>query len=309
MPINYHVVASSEADLRFMAQAVGSTQLSSLYTGHATVAQMRAATDGLLAHPMVRKPVAGVPVIPATIGGVAGEWLGHVPAPGEPVALFLGGGGYVRGSLALGRIDASELAELSGVAVLNLAYRQGPEHRFPAAFDDAVAAFEALLARGFDAGKIVLVGESAGGGLAIAVVMKMRDQGRPLPAAVVAISAMVDMTMTGASWQDNAGRDIITRAMGEQLLDLYMGNADRRDPRASPVFGRFEGLPPLLLHVGGVELLLSDVQALASRAADAGVDVTVWTYSGMPHGITKFEIEAAGVAVGHVAEVLSSLLA
>ncbi|MBI5716634.1 MAG: alpha/beta hydrolase fold domain-containing protein [Burkholderiales bacterium] len=307
MTLHRVVVGSSAADLRLMAQAVGNAQLGRLYTGGTTVDEMRAATAALLAHPLVRKPLPGVAVSAAELGGVPGEWVGRPPRPGDPIALFLPGGGYVRGGLALGRIDASELAHLADAPVFNLAYRQAPEHRFPAAFDDVVSAYEALLATGFDTGKILLVGESAGAGLALALAMHTRDQRKPVPAGVVAISALVDMTMSGASWHEHAAGDLVTRAMGEQLLALYMANGDRRDPRASPAFGRFEGLPPLMLHTGGAELLLSDVEALAERAALAAVEVSHCIYGGMPHGFTKFNIDAASVVIGHAARALKAL--
>ncbi|HEY2257576.1 MAG TPA: alpha/beta hydrolase [Variovorax sp.] len=244
------------------------------------------------------------------LGTVDGEWLGKEvagPEAAQPMILFLHGGGYVRGSLALGRIDASELAELTGMPVFAVAYRQAPEHRFPAAIDDAAEAYAGLLAQGFAGGRIVVVGDSAGGGMAFSLAMRARDRGWPMPAGLVAISPFVDRAFTGASFETNAGKDLITREMGERMLALYVDAADGADPMVSPVQGCLDGLPPSLLIAGQNELLLSSVEQLAERAAAAGVATTLHRYAGMPHGFTKFRTAAASEAMERAAAWIAAL--
>jgi epsilon-lactone hydrolase len=302
----HHRLATAEADLKFIAKLLDG-RLASIYQGPTSAEQMRASSEAMLAQPMVRQPVATVPVASAIVGGVAGEWLGGPASPGDAVALFLHGGGYVRGSLGLGRIVASGVAALAGAPVFSAGYRQAPEARFPAAFDDAAAAYEGLLAQGFDPRRILVAGESAGGAMALSLAMQLRDRGRPLPAAVTALSPVVDMTMRGDSWRRNAGKDLVTAAMGLQMLELYIDRADRRDPRASPAFGRLDGLPPLSLHLGEHELMYDDALAFAGAASEAGTSVAFWTYEGLPHGFTKFAIEASAVSIGLVAQQLRAL--
>lgn len=294
---------SSAQDLQSIAQILANSRLAALYQDNTSVEDMRKATAAMLQHPMVRQPLPEVSVSASTLAGVAGEWLNGPADPARgPVLLFFHGGGYVRGSLALGRIDASELAALTGLPVFCVQYRQAPEHPFPAAVDDAVSAYRAMLAQGFPGGRIFLAGESAGGALVFSVALSAREAGLPRPAGLVAISPMVDMSFSGPSWKAPPGSDVVTREMGEQMIALYATAEERLDPLASPLFARFEGLSPTLLQIGGNELLASGVERLAERAVAAGVEVTLKRYEGMPHGFTKFRVDAATAAMRHAAE-------
>ncbi|MCB1388111.1 MAG: alpha/beta hydrolase [Rhodobacteraceae bacterium] len=267
---------------------------------------MRAATERLLAMPIMARGDPSVTVTPGAVGGIDGEWLAPAQIRHRAVLVFLHGGGYVRGSLALGRSNATELAARIGARVFAPAYRQGPEDPFPAAFDDVVAVSRALAATG---APYVLVGESAGGGLAVAAAMGLRAAGDALPVAVSGISPFLDLTLSGDSWVFNADKDMATRAMGEDMIALYMQGGDRRDWRASPLFGPFEGLPPLHIALGGHEGLYSEVLDLAQRAAEAGVRVYLDVFEGMPHGFSKYTLSSATRALARISAWIDGELA
>lgn len=258
---------------------------------------MRAATERLLAMPFVSGPDPSVGVTPGAIGGIAGEWLTPPEVTSEAALIFLHGGGYVRGTLALGRSNATELAARTGARVFAPSYRQGPEDPFPAAYEDVLALCRALADR---PETYALVGESAGGGLVVAAAMGLRDEGARLPAAVSGISPFLDLTMAGESWITNEMNDMATRAMGEDMIALYMQGQDRLDWRASPLHGDFRGLPPLQFALGSHEGLYSEALAAAEKAATAGVDVTFDVFEGMPHGFSKYRLAAAAEALARV---------
>lgn len=218
--------------------------------------------------------------------------------------MFFHGGGYIRGSLDLGRANAKEIALGTGCTVFAVAYRQAPENPFPAAFDDAVAVSRALGAAGRD---FALVGESAGGGLVLAAAAALRDEGASMPFAVTCISPFVDLTLSGDSWDFNAGKDIATRAMGSDMIAIYMGDAPRDDPRASPIYGDLSGLPPVHILVGSVEGLLSEALTATEKAAAGGARVTLDVFEGMPHGFTKYRFDAADEAIGRVSARLKKI--
>jgi len=229
------------------------------------------------------------PVLPdahceaAKLGGVPVEWV-SVPGSREDVAVvYYHGGGYVIGSLDTHRAAVSRIARAAGCRVAMVDYRLAPEHPFPAAVDDGVAAYEGALAEGLAPGRVVLMGDSAGGGLTLATLIALRDKGAPLPAAGVAMSPWVDLELTGASAQPGAVDDpLVTR---ETLLRFTSYYAPDRaaEPTASPVGADLSGLPPLLIQVGTLETLLDDAVRLAERARAAGVDVELERCEGLMH--------------------------
>ena len=180
---------------------------------------------------------------------------------------------------------AARLGRASGMRVLFPDYRLAPEHPFPAATDDVLAAWRWLHAgQGLSARSIAVAGDSAGGGLAVALLVATRDAGQAVPAAAVLMSPTVDLTSSGASMTERADQDpVSTPAMLAQFASDYLAGADPKTPLASPLFAALAGLPPLLIQVGTADLLLSDAERLAAAAARAGVDVTLEIGEGLPH--------------------------
>lgn len=188
------------------------------------------------------------------------------------------------GSSASCRGLAGQIARASDARVLVLDYRRAPEAPFPGAVEDAVSGYRWLIAEGFRPSSIIIGGDSAGGGLALAAAIALRDTGDPLPAGVVSVSAFADLAVTGESVTTNAARDpIISRGLLDNTAAMYLAGQDPRSPLASPVHADLSGLPPLLLQVGSEEVLLDDSRRLATKAKDAGVDVTLEIVDGAVH--------------------------
>jgi epsilon-lactone hydrolase len=226
-----------------------------------------------------------VRVTEVNAGGVPAHWLAAPGADDGRVLLFLHGGGYELGSLRSEGELAARLGRASGMRVLFPEYRLAPEHPFPAAIDDVLAAWRWLRA-GQDLGarSLAVAGDSAGGGLAVALLVATRDAGEALPAAAVLMSPTVDLTSSGTSMTERVDQDpFSTPALLRQLAAGYLAGADPKTPLASPLFASLAGLPPLLVQVGTADLLLSDSERLAAAAADAGVDVTLEVGEGLPH--------------------------
>jgi monoterpene epsilon-lactone hydrolase len=212
-------------------------------------------------------------------GGRPAEWLRTSGTRADAALLYLHGGGYVIGSARSHRHLAGAIATGAGIACLFPDYRLAPEHPFPAAVDDAVSAYRWLLERGVAGGRIVVGGDSAGGGLVVATLLALRQHGLALPAAGVCISPWVDLTCSGASYDTKATSDPIVKRQGVlQMAQHYLGGADAKTPLASPLFADLSGLPPLLIHVGSDEVLLDDSTRLAARMRAAGgkVELEVW---------------------------------
>ncbi len=224
-------------------------------------------------------------VTEVTAGGVPAHWLTAPGADTGRVLLFLHGGGYELGSLRSDGELAARLGRASGMRVLFPEYRLAPEHPFPAAIDDVLAAWRWLrTSQNLAAQSLAVAGDSAGGGLTVALLVALRDAGEALPAAAVLMSPTVDLTSSGASMTDRAGQDpVSTPAMLGQFASGYLAGADPRTPLASPLFAALAGLPPLLIQAGTADLLLSDSERLATAAAHAGVDVTLQIGEGLPH--------------------------
>jgi phosphinothricin tripeptide acetyl hydrolase len=212
------------------------------------------------------------------------EWV-RPPGAGRAVVLYLHGGGYVIGSPRSHRHVAAAIATAAHATALLLDYRRAPEHPFPAAVLDAVAAYRWLLEGvGISAASVVIAGDSAGGGLTLATLIALRDAGVPLPAAGVCISPWTDLTCSLPSHATKAAVDpIVDTTMVRSMAKAYLGTADPRTPLASPLHADLHGLPPLLIHVGSDEVLLDDAAVLADRARAAGGDVKLEVWDTMIH--------------------------
>ncbi|MGH6877743.1 MAG: alpha/beta hydrolase, partial [Rhizomicrobium sp.] len=217
--------------------------------------------------------------------------LGEIPTtriarpesdPGRHV-LFLHGGGYITGSPALYRHVLWRFASASKAQIAAIDYRLAPEHPFPAALDDAAAAWRGLLAEGADPRRSAIMGDSAGGGLALALALRLRDEGGPLPAAIVAISPWTDLAITGESCRNDAADPMLKSDCLKPFAAQYLGGADSRHPYASPLYGDLRGLPPTLLQVGSDEILRDDATRMAERMRDAGCEVVLEVWRRMPH--------------------------
>lgn len=226
---------------------------------------------------------------PVDAGGVPCEWVLAPEADQRTVVLYLHGGGYYRGSLNTHRELCSRISRAAGAAVLNVGYRLAPEHPFPAALDDALAAWRWLMALGVPPGRVVAAGDSAGGGLAAALMLVLRDRGEPLPGAAVLLSPWTDLEQTGPSMRTRAAADpSLTKAYLDRFATAYLNGADARDPRASPLHGDLGGLPPLLIQVGTAEILEDDAARFADKARAAGGTVTLERWPDMIHVWQRF---------------------
>src|ERR1700722_5040321 len=198
--------------------------------------------------------------------------------------LYLHGGGHVAGAPALYRDFIWRIAAATCARVTIIDHRLAPEHPFPAALDDAVAAYRAMLADGVDPLRLAIMGESAGGGLGFSTLLKLRDQGSRLPAAAVALSPWTDLALTGESLRRNAKADPMLRADEAPLMaGYYLSGTDPRNPYASPLYGDPSGFPPTLIQVGSDEILLDDSVRMAERMRAAGCRVELEIANGMPH--------------------------
>ncbi len=229
------------------------------------------------------KPPRHIRTQPIIGGGLLGEWIEPHDSDTSPTILYLHGGGYAMGSPDTHRVMAARIAIASRARALVLDYRLAPEHPFPAALEDAVAAYRWLLAHGTSPEQIVFAGDSAGGGLALAALLALRDAGDPMPAGVVCLSPLTDMEGTGESVITRAKADPILRLEDSVVFKHYLADHDARSPLLSPLYGDLRGLPPMLIHVGNDEIMLSDSTRLAECARAAGVDVTLDIYEGMWH--------------------------
>ncbi|HET7523616.1 MAG TPA: alpha/beta hydrolase [Acidimicrobiales bacterium] len=237
-----------------------------------TVEEMRAGMEVMLA---ALPPVTGVSTEAAQCAGLPAEWT--VPAGTDTVGtiLYFHGGGYFQGSIATHRRLVAALCLAGGTRGLSVGYRLAPEHRFPAAVDDAVAAYRWLISDGGEEpDRVIIAGDSAGGGLTFATLIALRDAGDPMPAGGFGISPWTDLAGTGKSLVTRKDQDPFIDPGGvDETAIRYAGDADRRNPLVSPLYGDLHGLPPLLIHVGGAEVLYDDAARMADAARSAGVEV------------------------------------
>lgn len=218
------------------------------------------------------------------IEGVPAAWVIPRGADDDRVVLYLHGGGWVVGSIKSHRKLAARIAGQAGCRALMIDYRLAPEHPFPAGLEDCRTAYTWLLEQGYHPSRIVLAGDSAGGGLAVSTVIAARDAGQSLPAACVLMSPGTDCANTGESWKTRAAQDpLICEGIGALWIGMYLGGADACDPLASPIYADLSGLPPMLIQVGTREVLLDDSLRLAKLAERAGVPVELEVWDGMWH--------------------------
>lgn len=227
----------------------------------------------------------GVNVTPVDAGGVPAEWVTPSEVEGNRTIIYLHGGGYVVGSLNTHRHVVSRLAVGAKARLLNVDYRLAPENPFPAALDDAMAAWQWHLANGGEAAHTAISGDSAGGGLTIALCMKLRDEGLEQPACAAPISPWTDLTFSGDSMTERAERDPMLSGADalHGMVMAYAQSVDATDPYVSPVFGTFEGLPPMMIQVGTEEVLYDDSTRVVKGIENANGTVEFRPWQDMMH--------------------------
>ena len=242
-------------------------------------------------------------------GGVDGEWISPANVPEDNAILYFHGGGFRLGSVTSHRDPMAQIALASGCRVLAINYRLAPEHRFPAALDDALAAYGWMLDRGLKSENVAFAGDSAGGNLVLAAMLALRERGLPLPVSAVLMSPWTDLAATGSSYVSRAEADPIhQRSMILALAKNYLGGqGDPCDPLVSPLYADLAGLPPLLIQVGDRETVLDDSVMFADLARAAGVDVSLEVWDGMIHVFQMFgaELPEARQAIASIAGFLN----
>jgi epsilon-lactone hydrolase len=267
---------------------------------------------------LLKELVAGQPLPPeltvtaATLGGVPVAEITIAGIEPRHVVLYFHGGVYVLGDAFQAADLASQVGRRTSAKVFSVDYRLAPEHPFPAAVDDALAAYEALLRDGTAPADIVFAGESAGGGLAVATLVNARDHGLPLPAAAFVMSPYADLTLAGATLDTKGAADpLLSRESLASRVPDYTAGQDPALGLISPIFADLTGLPPLIIQAGTHEVLLDDAIRLARQAATADVDVTLDITAGVPHVFQTFYpmIDEAGAALDRAGQILSAHLA
>lgn len=231
----------------------------------------------------------GGKIVAETVGGVPCEWQWIDGVDESKALLYFHGGGYVIGSPKTHRSLVIELSRVSGIKALSVDYRLAPENPFPAAVEDAVAVYKALLDGGTPAEKIVVAGDSAGGGLALALMLSAKEQGLPQPAAAALLSPWSDLRLNSATFESRKDADpMVTHDGISQMASAYLGDASPDTALASPILANLGGLAPMLIHAGDAEVLLDDAVVLARNAKDAGADVTLKIWDHMIHVFQAF---------------------
>jgi monoterpene epsilon-lactone hydrolase len=221
---------------------------------------------------------------------ISAEILTHPKAPSDQAILYFHGGAYNLGSCNSHRGLAAAMAQATQMQVLFPEYRLAPEFPFPAALDDALSAYQYLVNKGIPAKNIILMGDSAGGGLAIACAIALKDKGQAAPRALICFSPWVDLNHRGESIQSHADKDpVLTLQILQKHAKAYVADSDAQNPLISPLYADLKDLPPMLIQVGEMEILLSDSTRLAESARNAGVNVTLQVWPGMWHVWHYFE--------------------
>jgi epsilon-lactone hydrolase len=249
--------------------------------GDLTYAQIRAQQDALATHYTLPSNIAYTQV---QIADLRAAWANVIGTTSEQVILYWHGGAYVMGSMLSYRPQQARVARFTGARILLVDYRLAPEHPFPAAIEDACTSYRWLLEHNTKPEQIILMGDSAGGGLSVALILALRTEGLPLPAAVVCLSPWFDLACTGDSLRTRAKADLfLTPQELQQAATAYLGTTDPYTPLASPLYADLRGLPPLFLQIGTNDILLDDSLRLAERARKAGVQVELEVWQHMPH--------------------------
>ena len=249
--------------------------------------------------------------IRSQIDGMPCEWVVAPDADPDLRLLYLHGGGFVSGSGAHYLALAGHISAAAQCAVLLPDYRLAPEHRFPASIDDCICAYEWMMASGpygtAPATATFIAGDSAGGGLTLATLLALRDRGRPLPTAGIPLSACTDLTLASDSMGSEDDPICSARSM-PMFTELYLGEADPRNPLASPVFGTYTSIPPLLIQVGEHEMLRDDSVRVAAKARSDGVEVKLEVWPGMVHVFQVRDLPESYKAIEHIAQFMRSCL-
>lgn len=243
--------------------------------------------------------------------GVPAEWTTTPDADPKRVILFLHGGAYIAGSILSHRHMVAQIGREARARTLALDYRLAPEHPFPAALDDAISGYRFLLSRGYEPAHIALAGESAGGGLALATLLSLRDMGLALPACTWCSSPWIDLEMTGDTMTTKAAVDpLIQKPYLAEAATAYLNGANPRTPLASPLHADLTGLPSMLVQVGTAETLLDDSIRLAGLAAEANVRVTLEAWPDMIHAWTLFyqQVDAGRRSLASMGAFVRSML-
>jgi len=281
----------------------------SAFPAGSSVSEQRRQLAGLAA----AQPLpADVTVTAAALGGVPAAEITLDGTEPRHVVLYFHGGVYVLGAAAQAAGLAAQVAGRTGARVISVDYRLAPEHPYPAAVDDALAAYQALLAGGTAPEDIVFAGESAGGGLAVATLVNARDHGLPLPAAAYLMSPYADLTLAGTTMDTKAEADpLLSRENLQARIPDYTAGHDPALPLISPVFAGLSGLPPLIIQAGTHEVLLDDAIRLARQAAVAEVQVTLDITPGVPHVFQAYYpiLDEAAAALDRAGQLLSAHLA
>ena len=246
------------------------------------------------------------------LAGRPAEILTAPTGKGDGSILYLHGGGYVYGSLASHRGLVGEIARATAFEVIQLDYRLAPEHPFPSALEDAAAAVKQLYGSGVAPEGLVLMGDSAGGGLVLATLLELRNTGWPMPGRAVCVSPWTDLTCSGESYRTRSALDpMLDRKLASKLAALYAGSAKLDDPRLSPLFADLAGLPPILIQIGAREVLYSDASEFAARAQAAGSPVTLEEWPEMIHVWHLYfpRLKAARAAIARIASFLDTVSA
>ncbi|MDA1134755.1 MAG: alpha/beta hydrolase [Proteobacteria bacterium] len=218
-------------------------------------------------------------------GNVYAEWITCGDVDTDKIFMFIHGGGYYRGSIAATRATVARISAEAKVRCLSIEYRLAPEHPFPAAVDDTYTAYNWLLKEGINPKNIIVSGQSAGGGLCLALLLKIKENNGFQPKGAVAISPWTDLSQSGKTMITNANIDpVISKQYLDRMANLYLSKTPNISPLASPLYGDLSGLPPMLVQVGSAETMLDDSKRFVERAKEAKVDVQIEVWEDMFHG-------------------------
>jgi acetyl esterase/lipase len=273
--------------------------------------ELRRRTD--LSASLLRTP-RGVSVRSFSAGTVPAEWIIPRGAPEDGALLYFHGGGFLFCSLKSHRALVARLALAGGTRAVSVDYRLAPEHPFPAAPEDCLAAYRWLVQSGIPPRRIVVGGDSAGGNLALVLLLALRESGDPLPAAAVCLSPATDLAWTGESFRTKADVDPVfpkgsSSSLSSRIDTDYIGPEDPRNPLISPLYGDWRGMPPILLHVGEDEVLLDDSLRLAERVRAAGGEAQVVVWPGMWHVFQAFApfLPEANQSIRQIGEFITDI--
>jgi acetyl esterase/lipase len=274
-----------------------------------TMLEFNRYTSNIMGEERTKKIPTDVNIDQFKIGNISAEWISVHGAYEDIVFFNLFGGGYIMGTLKSRRIIPYQISRTTNLRCLNIEYRLAPENPFPAALDDSIEAYKWLLSNGFDPKKIFIGGQSAGGGLAVATMLKLRELNLPFPAGAVLMSPWADLTGSGKSIIENQRFEPLIKDGLVNMARLYAQKESLSNPLISPVFADMKGLPPLLIQAGSIEALVDDSKFLAEGAKKAGIEVNLEIYENMTHVFQNFgeeilECKKAFESINHFVQKL-----